>query len=225
MNCPKCHSELAFADINIQKDIAHCSQCNHVFTISEEVREAEHKVIPVDFDIESPPNGASFERRGDHIIYGAHTRSKIAIFLIPFMLIWSGGSIGMIYVRQIITGEYSIFLSIFGLPFLAGTIFFLWIIMQSLAGKVIVTLDNKGGEIFSGVGKLGIKKEFLWEDVVQVIDKPSTTKTMRNGNRIISIEGAKRINFGNALSDERRDYILFTTKHFLEQIKRKGYIL
>lgn len=225
MNCPKCNKELAFADINIQKDIAHCSSCNHVFKISEELKEAEPGAIPVDFDLETPPDGAWIEKKGDHITFGAHTRSKIAIFLIPFMAIWSGGSLGMIYVRQIITGEYNIFLSIFGLPFLAGTIFFLWIILQSLAGKVVVTLDNRGGKIFSGVGRIGMKKEFLWEDVFQVIDKPSNFKTTGKSNRVISIEGAKRINYGNSLTKERRDYVYFATKYYLDQMKRKGYIL
>lgn len=225
MNCPKCHKPLAAADINIQKDIAHCSHCNHVFTISEELKEGEPTIIPDDFDIEAPPKGAWHEIKGDQIIFGATKSSKAAIFLIPFTLVWSGVSLGVIYGHQIVSGEFSILISIFGLPFLAGTVFLVSRIIQSIGGKEEITLDNKGGKIFKGIGKLGSTREFAWDEVVQIIDKPSTIKYANGGNRVISLEGQKRINFGNALKKERRDYLYFVMSHYWDRYQRRKYII
>lgn len=225
MNCPKCHKPLASADINIQKDIAHCSHCNHVFTISEELKEAEPTTIPADFDIENPPKGVWHERKGDSIEIGASNRSKAAIFLIPFTLLWSGVSLGVIYGHQIVSGEFSIIFSVFGLPFLAGTIFLVSRIFLSLGGKTVITLDNRGGKVFKGVGKIGFTKEFQWDEVAQIIDKPSRVKYSKGGNRVISIEGQQRINLGNALAKEKRDYIYFAIHHYLEQYQRRRYII
>lgn len=50
----------------------------------------------------------------------ATTESPIAFFLVPFMLVWSGGSLGGIYGTQIANGHFNLFLSLFGIPFCNG---------------------------------------------------------------------------------------------------------
>lgn len=116
-------------------------------------------------------------------------------------------------------------MSLFGLPFLAVTIFFFFIIIRSIAGKVEITLDNSSGKIFTGVGKIGKTQTFSWDNVVQVIDKPSKLNYPGGGTKVLSIEGQERINFGNSLKDERRNYLYFTMVHFMDQYNRKKYII
>lgn len=226
MNCPKCHKALTAGEINIQKDIAHCITCNHVFSISQHISPTvENLEKPEDFDIGSPPEGAWFKQQNDKVVFGASSRSKVAFYLIPFMLIWSGVSIGGIYGFQIKEGKFDIISSLFGLPFLAVTIFFLFVIIRSIGGKVEITLDNSGGKIFTGVGKIGKTQEFLWDKVVQVIDKPSKLNYPGGGAKILSIEGQNRINFANSLKEEKRNYLYFTMLHFMDQYNRKKYII
>jgi hypothetical protein len=116
MNCPNCNASIQKSDINIQADIAQCYSCERVFKISEHLETDNSEP----FDIHSPPKGAWIRKEMHALKIGATTRSGAAFFLVPFMTVWSGLSLGGIYGMQLINGEFDPVLSLFGIPFVLG---------------------------------------------------------------------------------------------------------
>lgn len=213
MNCPKCNSELKKENINIQSNIAQCNACDTVFKISDNLE----RYADDEFDTNNPPQGAWKNNAFNKIIIGATTRSPIAFFLVPFMLIWSGGSLGGIYGSQIISGKFSLFESLFGIPFLIGSIIFWSLALMAIWGKVELTLDNRGGKIFTGIGKIGINKKFLWSEISRIEEKQTNFRYPGSRGSSIILEGKKRILFGTGLKSERLYYLLRATKSILNK--------
>lgn len=170
------------------------------------------------FDINNPPEGAYINHLPNGVQIGATTRSWFALFIIPFATVWSGGALGGIYGMQILSGEFNLFTSLFGIPFLIGSLFVWSFAIMTVAGKVEVTLDSKGGSIFTGVGKIGQYKRFVWSDIDSVQEEINTSRTSKGGNSTsyyISLEGQRKIRFGSYLSTERRYYMLQTLQQLV----------
>ncbi len=210
MNCPKCNAVIANENINIQKDIAKCDLCNHVFTISEIV------APKIKFDPNLPPEGTWYTNDFETTIVGSTTRSKAAFFLVPFMMVWSGFSLGGIYGTQIISGKFNPIFALFGIPFVIGTFVLGAYVIMTIAGKIEITYNNEGGKIFTGVGKIGFTKSFLWKDINTIEESLSNMKSGSSNYYQINLIGQKRISFGSGLSDERRYYIMSVLRNHLK---------
>lgn len=216
MKCPKCNSEIHTENINIKSDIAQCSKCNNLFKISENI----NSYIDDGFDENDTPNGTWIISDFNSTIIGATTRSPIAFFLVPFMLIWSGGSIGGIYGTQLAKGEFDLFLSLVGIPFLIGSIVFWSIALMAIWGKVELTLYNQGGKIFTGIGNIGIVKNFIWSDVKTIKERQANFHYPGSQGGTIVLEGKKKISFGLGVKEERRYYLFRVIKSIMN---KKGY--
>ena len=70
------------------------------------------------------------------------------------MCVWSGFSLGGIYGSQIAAGEFNLGLSLFGIPFVLGTLFFGSLAVMTVRGKVVIAVDRNAGRIFTGVGRI-----------------------------------------------------------------------
>lgn len=252
MNCPKCQIKIPRDAINIQKDIAQCQSCGNVFSISAHInpqkdetylsdydaaRQSLYKEAglyndaiqqkfegksSVPFDINNPPKGAYINHLHDGVQIGASTRSWSALFIVPFATVWSGGALGGIYGSQIFSGEFEILLSLFGIPFLIGSVFLWSVALMAVAGRTEITLDSNGGHIFTGVGKIGQHKHFDWKDINSVREEVSTSHSRKGGTsttRTVVLEGQKRISFGNYLSEEARYYFIKTLRELLQNKK------
>src|SRR5438445_11552164 len=104
--CPTCSTPIKSDDVNVSKDVAYCRKCNAAFTLSESVY---HNETPApNIDLNNPPRGVWFEQTFDGFVVGATTRSAIAFVLVPFMCVWSGGSLGGIYGSQIMSGKFNL---------------------------------------------------------------------------------------------------------------------
>ena len=215
MKCPSCNTEVQSQNINIQTDVAQCQSCQHIFKVSENIEEN----FADGFELYNPPKGAWIRNDMNKIVIGATTRSAMAFFLVPFMLIWSGFSIGGIYGTQLATGEFVLFKSLFGIPFLLGSIIFWSIALMTIWGKVEITLDNNVGKIFTGVGKIGFSKSFTWDEISTIREKESDIKYTGSQNRSIQLEGKRRISFGNGVSENRRYYLLRALKSIRAKVK------
>ena len=213
MKCPKCNSEIQTENINIQADIAQCLKCKNVFKISENIDD----LIDDNFSINATPDETWYKNDFNKTIIGASTRSPIAFFLVPFMLVWSGGSIGGIYGSQIIKGEFDLFQSLFGIPFLIGSVIFWSLALMAIWGKVEVTLDNKGGKIFTGIGSIGLKKHFLWSEVSTLKESQPNLRYPGSQGRALVLEGKKRISFGTGLKEERLYYVFRAIKSVMSK--------
>ena len=217
IKCPLCQSEILVENVNIQTDVARCHKCDNIFKISEVISIYDEKP----FNIDSPPKGAWIIKDIDQIKIGATTRSGFAFFLVPFMIVWSGGAIGGIYVTQIMEGKFELFQSLIGIPFILGAILFWSITFMTIWGKVEITFDKTGGTAFTGVGKFGIKKTFRWDEVDQIIERRSKWNNNNNNQTAITLEGAKRITFGTGLNDNRKYYLLRSLQVYQNKIKNR----
>lgn len=225
MNCPKCQTVVQPQSLNIQTDVGQCQSCNHLFKISESLGSSNS--TEVDFDMNELPKGTWFRRDRHDIVIGASTRSAIAIFLIPFSLVWCGGSLGGIYGSQILTGKFSLLMSLFGIPFLLGSVVLVSFTLMAILGKVELTLYRYGGKVFTGIGSIGKTKKFKWDDINTITEVSNAVMNSsyrsrnhsRRSSEKILMEGQRRISFGSGLKESRRYYLLKSLQSILSKVK------
>lgn len=113
----------------------------------------------------TPPKGVDLVETMDGFRLTLSTRSCIAIFLVPFTLVWAGGSLGGIYGMQIKQGKFDLMMSLFGLPFLVGSFFLIALTVMSVCGRTIVELA--GGKFSIRTGALGVYRtqSAPWSDI------------------------------------------------------------
>jgi len=122
--------------------------------------------------------------------------------------VWSGISLGGIYGKQISSGQFDPTSSLFGVPFLLGSVFLIGYCAMTTTGKVELSQRSGSLSVFTGVGRLGWTRYYLWSDF------SSAREDSRNGfnwNRqgvVIVLEGKRRAAFGTMLSEERRYFML-----------------
>lgn len=206
ITCRSCRTVLPASQLNVSTDVAVCHHCDETFSISEAItRTPDDK----NFDLRDAPSGAWFYDDGTGWQLGASTRHISAWFLVPFMIVWSGFSLGGIYGSQIVQGKFDLTLSLFGIPFLFGTLLFGSIAIMSLMGKVTISVYRDEGRVFTGVGPFGLTKTFDWSAVTGVeetrIDPHSNQNRHRQG---IWLVGDTDIAIFSMFSGKRRRYIL-----------------
>lgn len=209
--CSRCGHLIPPADLNVQTDVALCRACGHLGQVSDfaSPRPSSHTIA-------HPPPGAWRRDSFAGPVFGATTRSPLAFFLVPFMLVWTGGSLGGIYGTQIAKGEFDPFLSLFGLPFIAGSVIFWGITLMAIAGRVEVRVGPDGhGEVFTGVGRFGRRRAFDLAEVDTITEETSIVRHRRRHTghqHSIVLAGRTRLAFGSGLSDARRYFILQTLR-------------
>jgi hypothetical protein len=211
MNCPLCKKPIAAEDINVQTDVAFCRSCQRPFALSE----VAHGVAPPSLASVRPPPGAWYSDDGIEARVGATTRSWMALFLIPFMCVWTGFSLGGIYGSQIAKGKFDPGMSAFGIPFVLGSILFWSLAVMSVCGKSEIVVRGGVGEAFTGVGALGWRRRFDATAVRSVREDWSGFSTNRRPQREIVIEADRRIGMGAMLNAERRAYLIVVLREML----------
>jgi hypothetical protein len=206
--CPKCNSTILSENVNATSDVAHCKKCGDIFKLSDLLAAG----LPDNFDVNSPPKGAWFFSEFDKIIIGATTRSPVALFIVPFMIIWTSGAIGGIYGTQLVSGKFSLLQTIFGIPFVIGAIVFGSFAIMTVAGKVEITLIHDMGKIFIGVGNIGWTRKFDWREVRIIREEKNLFNYPGSSSGGIILEGKTRIKFGSNLSEKRRYFIISALK-------------
>lgn len=208
--CSRCGHRLPSADINVSADTALCRTCGSTYKFSELVAGGRF----LSFDPSHPPEGVSFVQGADGTRVSATTRSAEAWILIPFMCVWSGFSLTMIYGSQIRKGTFNLGESVFGIPFVLGTILFGAHAAMRACGRVTVAWKDGECTVFSGVGSLGWTRKFRWSSVQNIVEDDATYLGPSRGARyrVIRIDvlnGARlrSIKFGALLSGERRQFI------------------
>ncbi len=210
--CPKCRAEIPLDDVNVATDIALCRRCKESFAYSELIEEQEAGSV----NLNLPPKGTWFLRTMNGFEVGSTTRSAAALFLVPFMCVWSGGSLGGIYGSQIIKGKFELVQSLFGIPFLLGTLIFGSIAVMSVCGKIVVRVEGIKGEVFTGVGPIGWRQKFQRDDVTKV-RRSQHRGSKGNMSDQITIEGRKTIHFGVGMKTERLHFILAALRQWLRK--------
>ncbi|TXJ08089.1 MAG: hypothetical protein E6Q25_06400 [Acinetobacter sp.] len=202
MQCPNCHSEVLTENINIQADIAKCIACNHVFKVSEQLNRGQHAVRS-NFNPNQPPKGICYQQNRDEVVMTISTRHPVAFLLVPFMLLWSGMSLGGIYGTQIIQQKFNLIQSLFGIPFVLASMFFWVIVLMTVIGKIEIHLNRQGGTVFTGIGRLGRKQTFVWREVSNIYEHHFNDK---RGTRI-RIDGQHPIVLSIGSNPEKHRFI------------------
>lgn len=212
IQCPKCQSAIETADVNMSEGVALCRVCESVIRVQEIVEQVEADARPT----VATPAGAWESEIGDRKVFGASTRSSFAFFMIPFMVVWSGFSLGGIYGTQIASGQFSLAMSLFGIPFVLGSILFWTAALMAVCGKVEVTIHGADGDVFTGIGPVGWRRKFRIDEFNRV----SEYSDHGAGARIrgaIALEGSRRLVMGSMLNEARRYYMVKKLEAVLAQ--------
>jgi hypothetical protein len=205
VQCPKCSRVLSSEEMNVNTDVAVCRSCNSAFKLSEAILpEVSDKL-----SIENPPSGVTFEHLPNGFTITASTRSGSAIFLVPFALVWSGFSLAGLYGSQYSSGVFDLSKTLFGIPFLIGSIILLTTAAMKVFGEIIINVDNSEGSVFIGIDPIGWKRFFNWRDISSIHEGPGRFRPEYGpAYPVIFLEGNTRIAFGSQLTDERRYFVL-----------------
>lgn len=215
--CPTCSAPYPPESINVQTDVAHCPQCNNLAHPSELMASTYEPEV-----ITAPPAGAWYREEMSETVIGATTRSAMAFFLVPFMCVWSGFSLGGIYGTQIVKGEFNPMMSLFGIPFVLGSLLFWSFALMAIWGKVEVRLGSNHGTLFRGIGSLGWKRTFDLADIDSVeegfthMNYPGNT-----GHGTIVLSGRTSLRFGSNLSEARRHFMLHALRAYVSATKKR----
>ena len=95
--------------------------------------------------------------------------SPSALFLVPFTCVWAGGSMAGIYGSQIAKHAFDLKLSLFGIPFVIGSIVMVLSCLFALFGKQVLTLSCGNGTYFRGVGPFGRTTRFGYNRETKVL--------------------------------------------------------
>ena len=135
------------------------------------------------------------------------------LFLLPFAGAFGYFSLGWLYWEQWTTKQFLLGRSLFGLPFLFGTLTVGWQGLMRLGGRVVVKSEGDEASVFEGLGPIGRTKRFRWSEVGQVkegfLHDTVSTKTRTPAIRV-TFRDSKRpvLKFGSMLSDKRLKFIV-----------------
>lgn len=197
VNCSSCKRKIDSENINVSKDTAYCQSCESLTSLSSLLESTPSN----NFDTTQSVKGVQVSDSGYKWSIEASNRSLMALFLVPFTLVWAGGSLSGIYGTQLANGEFDPGQSLFGLPFLIGSIVLISITLMSLFGRTYVSNENGKALVFIGIGSIGWYRRFDWKNIDRV------TETESRQHKHISLEGNKRLNLGWGLSSEKLYYM------------------
>jgi len=213
--CPVCNAVIGLEDVNVAADLALCRSCGNTSPFSIVVNSSEILL----HSSEIPPRWIRLEKDfSGATLITYHRISPVLLFLIPFTALWSGLSMWGIYGTQIQKGQFDPEQSLFGLPFLIGTVILLSIIVYLLFGKWKITLRKGTGTVFVGMGPVGWNRHFVYNQNSLVSMQTTNVKVNDVSQKGILIRTDENdFVFGALIKDEAKQFIAAA---ILKEIKR-----
>lgn len=202
--CPQCRKPIPLEDVNVSTDIALCRGCQRPWSYADLLEDYEG--LPP--DPMHPPSGAWCISTPRGFEAGASTRSPIAFFLVPFMCVWSGLSLGGIYGTQIASGKFELSQSLFGIPFVIGTVIFGSIALMSICGKVTASVADDTLTLFTGIGPFGWRRRLSWSQVTEIRRTQSARRRNSADIHQITIVGDRTYHFAAGIKRARQEFLL-----------------
>lgn len=204
-SCAHCNQPIDLADTNVATDLALCRACGQTMPFSSLAGIREISAV----DLASPPKGVRVERSlidGLDVTY--HKIPFAVFFLIPFTALWSGVSLWGIYGSQMSEGKFDWTASLFGLPFLIGTLILLSVISFMLLGRWRITLGRGLCRIFLGIGPVGWTRQIALDPQTTVRLQPGSTRINNVPQRdIVITSGEEQLKFGALLPEHVRVFL------------------
>ena len=219
-HCPECGLPIETADLAPAQGLAVCRFCERPFPLAAcqaAVPFAQRNIVPE----LTPPKGVDVVETMDGFRLTLSSRSCIAFFLVPFTLFWAGGSLGGIYGTQIAKGKFELLQSLFGLPFLVGSVFLIAVTAMAVAGRSVVELA--GGRLNLRTGALGIyrTKSADWRDVrgcrLTEVTRRGRSSYSTSYQLEVAVEVAEPLRFGVGAE---RETMLWVTRFLAGRIQR-----
>ncbi len=133
----------------------------------------------------------------------------VLFFLIPFFAIWSGGSMYGIYVKPILENRLELSGTLFGIPFLLGTLVMLFIILFLLFGHFKLCIHNQ--ESYLGCFVFGINQKKIFDSkkisTIMLQDSSYSKNKIRQKEIVIKFKDGEELKFGAMLKDESKNKI------------------
>ena len=219
-HCPECGLPIETADLAPAQGLAVCRFCEKPFPLAAcqtAVPFAQRNIVPE----LTPPKGVDVVETMDGFRLTLSSRSCIAFFLVPFTLFWAGGSLGGIYGTQIAKSKFELLQSLFGLPFLVGSVFLIAVTAMAVAGRSVVELA--GGRLNLRTGALGIyrTKSADWRDVrgcrLTEVTRRGRSSYSTSYQVEVAVEGAEPLRLGVGAE---RETMLWVTRFLAGRIQR-----
>lgn len=215
-HCVSCRAAIALEDVNVSTDIALCRSCGRTMRFSE--------VVPIpgadEVDLAQPPKGLRIEEspiHGKTLIY--RKVPAVLLFLIPFTALWSGFSMTGIYGTQIKEGVFDPVRSLFGLPFLLGTLFLLSIILFGLFGRWRIAFSSGVLAVALEIGPLGWTRRLVCDPSASVAIKDAKWQKNNVPQKIIEVECmGNKLRFGSALPEEAKVFVAETLRRMIQGV-------
>jgi hypothetical protein len=204
-HCQFCKEGVSLADVNVATDIALCRHCGKTMPFSA--------IAPIpgaaEIDLQNPPKAVRIEEssiNGRTIIY--RKISPMVFFLIPFTAFWSGMSMFGIYGKQIKSGHFDLVNSLFGLPFLFGTVVLISIILYSLFGRTRIAFPSGMLTVATELGPIAWTRRLACDRSARVSLQMSNTRVNNVPQRVIQVDCQGRtLKFGVMMSDDAKSFI------------------
>jgi len=216
MKCPMCTADIPKENINIQTDIGQCDVCNNVFSISASI--IRDNFQPSELD--NPPEGVKVDKKsGSMVITIKHRSIMIAIIsfviLVPFSIL----PFLAIYAPQIESGQFDLLQTLMGIPFYFVTLVLFSLFIFSLVGKTVIRIDKNGGTSFTGALGIGRNRNFIWDEISEIIEENEIRDHKRNRSGFIQIEGKKRVKFGSSMKESQKHFVYRVVNSIFRKIR------
>lgn len=212
--CVSCKAPIALEDVNVSTDIALCRSCGRTMPFSEVV------LIPGagEVDPARPPKGVRIDEspiHGKTLIY--RKVPAALLFLIPFTAFWSGLSMFGIYGTQIKEGAFDPARSLFGVPFLLGTIVLLSIILFGLFGRWRIAFSGGVLSVALEIGPFGWTRRLICDSSATVGIKTATWQKNNVPQKLIEVEClGNKLRFGSPLPEDAKVFVAETLRRMIQ---------
>lgn len=219
--CPQCRTPLAPEDLNAPADVAVCRSCGELTRLSVllaaagelsqpgrgALTQAAASGLERPVDLGQPPKGVTLVQEAEGFRISVSLRSAAVLFTLPFQLVWSGGSLGGIYGSQIARGQFDPLMSLFGLPFLIGSLILGAVNVMGLFGRWTLEVHRGEGKVWVGALGLGRTRTFTWRGLSEVVLRPATLQNKNGSGMELELRSAKDFRLGATLSNDRLEWI------------------
>jgi hypothetical protein len=198
--CPYCKIPIAPSDINVSAELALCRRCGnfHNFQAAD---------VP-ELVSSDPPPDAWFKETPTGFQVGCSARRYTAFQYVPLAIGSLALSIGF-YGFPLANEKFDLIVFLLGLPIVLGALILIAMALLRTCGTISVEVENNDGTIFTGVGGVGWRRHFAWNEVVEIRE---SINDQNRANAQLVLQSGRKINFAHEITPDRIQFLLTTLR-------------
>ena len=204
--CPRCRKPIPPDQISMATATVHCPPCGEIFAIPDLLSQASEPV-----DLANLPKGLRYEEWAGGFRATVSQRSCVIFFLVPFTVVWAGGSLSGIYGTQIARGKFDLGASLFGIPFLLGSLVLTGLCLFMLFGYSAVESSGGTGRVSRGIGPVRWHRRFASADVTGIEFQPRSGETAASAALLLA--DGRRVPIGLPPDQQRATAFIAVLRH------------